>query len=92
MSQNHGLYRNSVYMLAERFFIQDEGEILKSHAHKYNFDILFFSKMESYIFAMLGANEDDLFVVDLDVLHNHQTGQTDKSMFLRDLQIGRAHV
>ena len=85
MPQNHGLYRNSVYMLAERFFIQDEGEILKSHAHKYNFDILFYSKMESYIFAMLGANEDDLFVVDLDVLHNHQTGQTDKSMFLRDL-------
>lgn len=85
MSQEHGLYQNNVYMLAERFFIQDEGEILKSHAHKYNFNILFFSKMESYIFAMLGANEGDLFVVDLDVLHNHQTGQKDKSMFLRDL-------
>ncbi len=85
MSQNHSLYRNSVYMLAERFFIQDEGELLKSHAHKYNFDILFYSKMESYIFAMHGANDDDLFVVDLDVLHNHQAGQKDKSMFLRDL-------
>ena len=85
MSQNNGLYRNNVYMFAERFFIQDEGEKLKLHAHKYNFDILFYSKMESFIFAMLGANDDDLFVVDLDVLHNHQTGQNDRSMFLRDL-------
>ncbi|MBC7404230.1 MAG: diguanylate cyclase [Cytophaga sp.] len=85
MSHNNGLYQNNVYMLAERFFIQDESEILKLHAHKYNFDILFYSKMESFIFAMLGANESDLFVVDLDVLHNHQSGQPSQSMFLRDL-------
>lgn len=85
MPQDNGLYQNNVYMLAERFFIQDEGDTLKLHAHKYNFDILFYSKIESFIFAMLGANDDDLFVVDLDVLHNHQSGQKDRSMFLSDL-------
>ncbi len=85
MSQKNGLYQNNVYMLAERFFIQDEAETLKLHAHKYNFDILFYSKMESFIFAMLGANDGDLFVVDLDVLHNHQSGEQNRSMFLRDL-------
>ncbi|CAN5682659.1 hypothetical protein BH11PSE12_BH11PSE12_15840 [soil metagenome] len=85
MSKPDDLYQNNVYLLGERFFIQDESDNLKQLAHKYNFDILFFSKMDEFIFAMVAAEDSDLFVVDLDVLHNHQSGKKNHSMFLRDL-------
>lgn len=78
-------YKNNVFMLAERFFIQDESTTLKLHAHKYNFDIIFFSQIDPFIKAIASANDDDLFVVDLDVLHDLHAIKDKRNMFLQDL-------
>ncbi len=78
-------YQHNVYMLAQRFFIRDERESLCENAHKYNFDILFFEQLDAYIVAVRQANDEDLFVIDLDVLHNLQSAQNNKTLFLRDL-------
>jgi two-component system cell cycle response regulator len=78
-------YQNSVYMLAQRFYIRDERDSLSDNAHKYNFDILFFEQLDAFIEAVQKASDDDLFVIDLDVLHNLQAAQNNKTLFLRDL-------
>jgi diguanylate cyclase (GGDEF)-like protein len=78
-------YQNNVYLLAQRFFIRDESDNLNLNAHKYNFNILFFEQLDDFIAAVQVAKLDDLFVVDLDVLHNLQAAKNNRTMFLRDL-------
>ena len=36
------LYKNHVLFLSHRFFIKDNQDELRLHAHKYDFDIRFF--------------------------------------------------
>lgn len=79
------LYPRKAYMLAQTFFIQDNQRELTLHAHKYDFDMLFFDQMVDFQQAVLVAEPDALFVVDLDVLSSLQKSDGNRTLFLRDL-------
>ncbi|WP_338770412.1 GGDEF domain-containing protein [Massilia sp. METH4] len=67
------LYKNHVLFLSQSFFIKDNRGELLLHAHKYDFDIAFFSELSAFASAVEAAGENDLFVIDLDALHNMQS-------------------
>jgi diguanylate cyclase (GGDEF)-like protein len=83
--QDDSLYPRKAYVLAQTFFIQDNQEELTLHAHKYDFDVLFFDQMVDFQQAVMVAEPDALFVVDLDVLSSLQKNDGNRTLFLRDL-------
>ncbi|WP_027865584.1 GGDEF domain-containing protein [Massilia alkalitolerans] len=72
MTQAMSLYRNHVLLLSQSFFIKDNRAELLLHAHKYDFDILFFDDVSRFVKAVAGDGGDNLYVIDLDALHNMQ--------------------
>ncbi|MDK6075439.1 sensor domain-containing diguanylate cyclase [Massilia varians] len=72
MTQAMSLYRNHVLLLSQSFFIKDNRAELLLHAHKYDFDILFFDDVSRFVEAVAGDGGDNLYVIDLDALHNMQ--------------------
>ncbi|MGX9217680.1 GGDEF domain-containing protein [Massilia varians] len=72
MTQAMSLYRNHVLLLSQSFFIKDNRAELLLHAHKYDFDILFFDDVSRFVEAVAGDGGDKLYVIDLDALHNMQ--------------------
>lgn len=72
MTQAMPLYRNHVLLLSQSFFIKDHRDELLLHAHKYDFDIVFFDDVLRFAEAVSGDDGDNLYVIDLDALHNMQ--------------------
>jgi diguanylate cyclase (GGDEF)-like protein len=81
------LYRNQVLLLSQSFFIKDNRDELLLHAHKYDFDIAFFSELAEFVHAVEHSSANTLFVVDLDALHNMQADMQDrrKTLLLGEL-------
>jgi diguanylate cyclase (GGDEF)-like protein len=82
------LYKNQVLMLSQNFFIKDNQAELQLHAHKYDFDFRFFHEARAFVAAVAQADGDNnLFVVDLDALHNMQAdlGDGRRLMMLGEL-------
>ncbi|MFC4158527.1 GGDEF domain-containing protein [Chitinimonas lacunae] len=79
------LYKRKAYFLAQTFFIKDNSADLLLNAHKYDFDILFFDQTADFLRALDDGDDEDLFVVDLDVLYNLQADRNNRTLFLRDL-------
>jgi len=77
MTQAVPLYRNHVLMLSQSFFIKDNRAELLLHAHKYDFDIRFFDDVSRFVEAVAGDGGDNLYVIDLDALHNMQADMPD---------------
>jgi len=77
MTQAVALYRNHVLMLSQSFFIKDNRSELLLHAHKYDFDIRFFDDVSRFVEAVAGDGGDNLYVIDLDALHNMQADMPD---------------
>lgn len=77
MTQAMPLYRNHVLLLSQSFFIKDNRAELLLHAHKYDFDILFFDDVSRFVEAVAGDGGDNLYVIDLDALHNMQADMPD---------------
>ncbi len=71
------LYRNHVLLLSQSFFIKDNRSELLLHAHKYDFDILFFDEVSAFVEAVARDEGDNLYVIDLDALHNMQADMPD---------------
>ena len=71
------LYRNHVLLLSQSFFIKDHRAELLLHAHKYDFDILFFDDVSRFVDAVARDDGDNLYVIDLDALHNMQADMPD---------------
>ncbi|CAN7587284.1 diguanylate cyclase [Massilia sp. LjRoot122] len=71
------LYRNHVLLLSQSFFIKDNRAELLLHAHKYDFDILFFDEVSAFVEAVARDQGDNLYVIDLDALHNMQADMPD---------------
>ncbi len=71
------LYRNHVLLLSQSFFIKDNRAELLLHAHKYDFDILFFDDVSRFVDAVAKDGGDNLYVIDLDALHNLQADMPD---------------
>ncbi|TWI60899.1 diguanylate cyclase (GGDEF)-like protein [Pseudoduganella lurida] len=67
------LYKNHVLLLSQSFFIKDNRDELLLHAHKYDFDIAFFNEVSHFVSAIGNSRDHDLFVIDLDALHNLQS-------------------
>jgi two-component system cell cycle response regulator len=80
-------YRHHVLYLSQSFFIKDNRAELLLHAHKYDFDIRFFSEVAEYITAVEADRRNSLFVIDLDALHNMQADLQDsrKTLMLGEL-------
>lgn len=72
MTQAMPLYRNHVLLLSQSFFIKDNRAELLLHAHKYDFDIQFFDDVSRFVEAVAADDGDNLYVIDLDALHNMQ--------------------
>ena len=72
MTQAMPLYRNQVLLLSQSFFIKDNRAALLLHAHKYDFDMLFFDDVSRFVEAVAQDGGDNLYVIDLDALHNMQ--------------------
>jgi diguanylate cyclase (GGDEF)-like protein len=64
-------------MLSQSFFIKDNRSELLLHAHKYDFDIRFFDDVSRFVEAVAGDGGDNLYVIDLDALHNMQADMPD---------------
>lgn len=79
------LYRNHVLVLCQSFFIKDNRSELLLHAHKYDFDIVFFDEVSRFVEAVARDNGDKLYVIDLDALH---TMQADMGEGRRTLMLG----
>ena len=77
MTQAAPLYRNHVLLLSQSFFIKDNRAELLLHAHKYDFDILFFDDVSRFVEAVARDGGDNLYVIDLDALHNMQADMPD---------------
>jgi two-component system cell cycle response regulator len=77
MTQAVPLYRNHVLLLSQSFFIKDNRAELLLHAHKYDFDILFFDEICPFADAVAHDGGDNLYVIDLDALHNMQSDMPD---------------
>jgi diguanylate cyclase (GGDEF)-like protein len=71
--------------LSQSFFIKDNRSELLLHAHKYDFDILFFDEVSRFVDAVAHDNGDNLYVIDLDALH---TMQADMGEGRRTLMLG----
>ena len=67
------LYKNHVLFLSHRFFIKDNEEELRLHAHKYDFDIRFFRELSDFVAAVDADSGDSLYLIDLDALYNMQS-------------------
>jgi diguanylate cyclase (GGDEF)-like protein len=72
MTTEAPLYKNHALLLSQSFFIKDNKDELLLHAHKYDFDIAFFSEVSDFAQAVAARGDDSLFVIDLDALHNMQ--------------------
>jgi len=72
MTTEAPLYKNHALLLSQSFFIKDNKDELLLHAHKYDFDIAFFSEVSDFAHAVEARGDDSLFVIDLDALHNMQ--------------------
>jgi len=79
------LYRNHVLVLSQSFFIKDNRSELLLHAHKYDFDIVFFDDVSRFVDAVAHDNGDNLYLIDLDALH---TMQADMGEGRRTLMLG----
>jgi len=83
------LYRQHVLFLSQSFFIKDHRAELLLHAHKYDFDIRFFSEAAQFVTAVeaVASTGRCLFVIDLDALHNMQADMQDsrKTLMLGEL-------
>ncbi|NNG24729.1 GGDEF domain-containing protein [Massilia sp. ML15P13] len=81
------LYKNKVLFLSQNFFIKDNRSELLLCAHKYDFDILFFSEVSNFVAAVEADGCHSLYVIDLDALHNMQADMQDsrKTLMLGEL-------
>lgn len=95
MSTEAPLYRHLVLFLTQSFFIKDNRAELLLHAHKYDFDIRFFSEAAEFTAAIEADRGSSLFVIDLDALHNMQADLHDhrKTLMLGELlaRLPRGH-
>ena len=87
MTNDPPLYKNQVMLLSQSFFIKDNQAELLLNAHKYDFDILFFSEVQDFVMAIQGDTGSALFVIDLDALHSMQSDMLDrrKTLMLSEL-------
>ncbi|MBD8563749.1 GGDEF domain-containing protein [Oxalobacteraceae sp. CFBP 8763] len=87
MTSEASLYRHTVLYLCQSFFIKDNRAELLLHAHKYDFDIRFFSELAQFVAAVEADRGNSLFVIDLDTLHNMQADLQDarKTLMLGEL-------
>lgn len=76
------LYPRTVHMLAQTFFIRDCQQNLLLCAHKYDFDILLYDRIDEFVQMVRIGGDEDLFVVDLDCLNNLYDN---RKLFLHDL-------
>lgn len=76
------MYARTVYMLAQTFFIRDFQQNLLLCAHKYDFDIRLYDRIDAFVDMVNAGSEEDLFVVDLDCLNNLYDN---RKLFLHDL-------
>lgn len=81
------LYKHHVLLLSHNFFIKDNRVELRLHAHKYDFDIVFFDEVKDFVAAVENDGGHGLFVIDLDALHNLQADMQDsrKTLMLGEL-------
>jgi diguanylate cyclase (GGDEF)-like protein len=81
------LYKYRALLLSQNFFIKDNAAELRLHAHKYDFDMAFFSEVSEFVAAVEGDTGNGLFVIDLDALHNMQSDMQDsrKTLMLGEL-------
>ncbi|CAH0301482.1 Response regulator PleD [Massilia sp. Bi118] len=81
------LYKYRALLLSQSFFIKDNAAELRLHAHKYDFDMAFFSEVSQFVAAVEGDTGNGLFVIDLDALHNMQSDMLDsrKTLMLGEL-------
>jgi two-component system cell cycle response regulator len=92
------LYKHHVLLLSHNFFIKDNKDELCLHAHKYDFDILCFDEVKEFVEAVAADAGDNLFVIDLDALHNLQADMHDArrtlmlSELLQRLPSGHSYV
>lgn len=95
MTNEAPLYRHHVLFLSQSFFIKDNRRELLLHAHKYDFDIRFFSEAADFIAAVEADRLGSLYVIDLDALHNMQADLQDsrKTLMLGELleRLPRGH-
>lgn len=87
MASGAPFYRNHVLVLSQSFFIKDNRAELRLHAHKYDFDILFFDEVSRFVEAVAHDDGDNLYVIDLDALHNMQAdmGEGRRTLMLGEL-------
>jgi diguanylate cyclase (GGDEF)-like protein len=87
MTSEAPLYRHQVLFLSQNFFIKDNRAELLLHAHKYDFDIGFFSEVAEFTAAVERDHGESLFVIDLDALHNMQADlqESRKTLMLGEL-------
>jgi len=87
MTSEAPLYPHQVLFLSQGFFIKDNRAELLLHAHKYDFDIRFFSEVAEFTAAVAADRGGNLFVIDLDALHNMQADLQDsrKTLMLGEL-------
>ncbi len=81
------LYKYRAMLLSQSFFIKDNQAELRLHAHKYDFDMAFFSELSEFVAAVEQDSGTSLFVIDLDALHNMQSDMQDsrKTLMLGEL-------
>jgi diguanylate cyclase (GGDEF)-like protein len=81
------LYKYRVMLLSQNFFIKDNQAELRLHAHKYDFEMDFFSEVSEFVAAVESDTGHGLFVIDLDALHNMQSDMQDsrKTLMLGEL-------
>lgn len=81
------LYKYRALLLTQSFFIKDNQAELRLHAHKYDFDMAFFSEVSQFVAAVESDTGNGLFVIDLDALHNMQSDMQDsrKTLMLGEL-------
>jgi diguanylate cyclase (GGDEF)-like protein len=98
MSGNLPLYKYRALLLSQNFFIKDNAAELRLHAHKYDFDMGFYSEVSEFVAAVEGDAGNGLFVIDLDALHNMQSDMQDRRKtlmlgeLLQRLPAGREYV
>ena len=87
MTSDAPLYKNTVMLLSQTFFIKDNEAELLLCAHKYDFDILFFNEVQDFVMAVQNEHDNALFVIDLDALHSMQSDMHDsrKTLMLGEL-------
>jgi len=87
MASHVPLYKYRALLLSQNFFIKDNQAELRLHAHKYDFDMAFFSEVSQFVAAVEGDTGNGLFVIDLDALHNMQSDMQDsrKTLMLGEL-------